>query len=81
MTPGLGLVVLPAETSKPLPPHSPLHLRRLYGPNLDVPDGVLDDFPHNCVRDAGDSSQVWLPSRMCSAAVCTFLATAGSSGD
>ena len=61
MTPGFGLVFLPTEKSQQLPPYSPLHLRALYDHNLDVPDGVLDNFPHNCVRDAGDSLQVWLP--------------------
>jgi len=64
MTPGFGLVILPKESSKQLPPYSPLHLRRLYDPNLDVHDGVLDNFPHNCVRAAGDSLQVWLPYGM-----------------
>jgi hypothetical protein len=61
MTPGFGLVILPTEKSKQLPPYSPLELRRLYDPNLDVQDGVLDNFPKNCVRDAGDSLQVCLP--------------------
>jgi hypothetical protein len=61
MTPGFGLVILPTEMSKQLPPNSPLGPRRLYDPDLDVPDGVLDNFPHNCVREAGDSLQVWLP--------------------
>jgi hypothetical protein len=61
MTPGFVLIILPTEQSKQLPPYSPMHLRRLYDANLDVPDGVLDDFPQNCVRDAGDSLQVWLP--------------------
>jgi hypothetical protein len=60
MTPASGLILLPTEKSKQLPPYSPLDLRRLYDPDLDVADGVLDNFPHNCVRDAGDSLQVWL---------------------
>jgi len=61
MTPGFVLVILPTEKSKQLPPYSPMELRLLYDPDLDVPDGVLDDFPQNCVRHAGDSLQVWLP--------------------
>jgi len=47
MTPGFVLVILPTEKSKQFPPYSPLELRRLYDPDLDVPDGVLADFPQN----------------------------------
>jgi hypothetical protein len=61
MTPGFGLVWLTTDKSKRVPPYSPMHLRHLYDPDLDVPDGVLDNFPHNCVRETGDSLEVRLP--------------------
>jgi hypothetical protein len=61
LTPGYTMVYFPPDKINELPPNSPLEIRKVYDPNLDVQDGVLDDFPNNCVVEEGDSLLVRLP--------------------
>ena len=51
-------------------------LRKYYDPNLDIDDGVLDDFPNNCVEQVGAFLIVRLPYGKCLRGAVKLPATA-----
>jgi hypothetical protein len=57
LTPTLMAVFLPGGST----PSGPTDLRKYYDPDLDIGDGVLDDFPTNCVVQQDNDMLVRLP--------------------
>jgi hypothetical protein len=72
MTPGFALVCISTEKTKGLSALNPADLRKYYDPSLDVTDGVLHEFPKNCVVEAGESLLVRLPYGKCLRGVVRF---------
>lgn len=61
MTPEFGKVHMSSEKIKRHMTLSRDQMRWYYDPKLDIGDGVLDDFPKNCVAETGQSLTVRLP--------------------
>jgi hypothetical protein len=60
-TPGFAQVYISMEKIKGLIELSPADLRKYYDPSMDIGDGVLDDFPKNCVVEVEEALLVRLP--------------------
>jgi hypothetical protein len=58
----IELVVLVAtEKLQGHVPTNPAEFRNHYRPDVDIPDGVLEDFPNKCVTEDGEALVVRLP--------------------
>jgi hypothetical protein len=65
MTPDFGVVLLSEEKTRTVGPIRPCDIRWYYDPSLDCPDGLMDDFPKNCIVEEGSSLVVRLPYGKC----------------
>ncbi len=54
-------VLLATEKLQGQPPANPAEFRNHYRPDVDMPDGVLEDFPNKCVMEDDEALVVRLP--------------------
>jgi hypothetical protein len=72
MTPSFGSVYISTEKTKGLKALNPADIRHYYDPTLALADGVLDDFPKQCVAQEGESLIVRLPYGKCLRGIVRF---------